>query len=777
MPETHTEPRGCMQNMCPRGFSVEEAGVSLQKQNMRLRFFRLKRLGIACMYKITTAEPFWFVTGPVLCYHESATTLQEPGESGAEETEMKKILLPGQKGILYGGDYNPDQWLDRSDILQEDIRLMKKAGINSATLGVFAWAAYEPAEDEFHFDWLIKIMDELYAAGICTVLATPTGARPTWMDEKYPECMRVGRDGVRAHHGGRHNFCMSSPEYRRQAEKMIRALARAVKGHPGLVLWHLSNELSGECFCPLCQAKFRDYLRVKFHNNIDELNHEWWTAFWSHTYQSFDQIEAPMEKAETGTPGLNLAWREFTSWNMQQYVRFERQIVAEETPGIPACTNFMQLFGGLDYQKIAGEIDLVSWDNYPGYESPRTSLEEVSRLTAFSHANIRGTKPGQPFLMMESTPSLVNWQPYNKLRRPGTLKLSSLQAIACGSDSVQYFQWRKGRGGYEQYHGAVVDHDGRDDTRVFREVSELGAILPKLADVTGSVVDAKAAVLFDWETRWAVDGIVGLGKDSKKYVETCQKQYEVLTSLGVETDVIGEADDFAKYGVIAAPMLYLAKPGLAEKLTDYVAQGGQLVLTYLTGYVNENTLAWLGGFPGGILKNLAGLTVEETDTLYPEDRNAAVFPDGTVSEIRDYCETLRPEYGAQTAAVYRDDFYAGSPAVTRKKTGKGECWYAAARLDEAGMAEIYTACLKNAGIVCLPCPTGVEHHRRTDGEKNFDFYLNESGTVQYVTLPAAGKELISGTAVSGIVTLQPKDVIVVESAGQPENGVHKRDIL
>lgn len=668
--------------------------------------------------------------------------------------------------MIYGGDYNPDQWLDRPDIIREDIRMMKEAGVNCVTLGVFAWATYEPKEDEFHFDWLTSLMDELYKNGISTILATPTGARPTWMDEKYPECMRVGRDGERAHHGGRHNFCMSSPEYHRQAEKMIRGLARAVSGHPGLILWHISNELSGECYCPLCQAKFREYLKVKFHNNIDELNHEWWTPFWSHTYQSFDQVEAPMERAETGTPGLNLAWKEFTSWNMQQYVQFERKILAEETPDVPAGTNFMELFPGLDYHSLADELDFVSWDNYPRYENPKVTLAEVSAHAAFAHANIRGTKPDRPFLMMESAPGLVNWQPYNKVRRPGTLRLSGLQAIACGSDSVQYFQWRKGRGGFEQYHGAVVDHDGRDDTRIFREVAEVGALLPKLADVTGSLVDAKAAVLFDWENRWAVDGIVGLGKDSKKYVETCEEQYKVLSSLGVETDVISEKADFTKYGVISAPMLYLMKPGLAKKLTGYVEQGGQLILTYLTGYVNENTLTWLGGFPGDGLKELAGLTMEEIDTLYPEDRNAAVFPDGTVSEIRDYCETLRLENGAEAAAVYRDDFYAGTPAVARKKTGKGECWYAGARLDAAGMAKIYAECLKNAGIVCTPFAEGVEHHRRTNGQQNFDFYLNESGKEQTVKLLAPGKELLSGTSVEGTVKLNPKDVIVVESAAE-----------
>lgn len=676
---------------------------------------------------------------------------------------MKKILFPKVNGMIHGGDYNPDQWLDRPDILKEDIRLMKEAGMNSATLGVFAWSAYEPDEDEFHVEWLLNIMDELYKNGIYTVLATPTGARPAWLDAKYPEAMRVAKNGVRNTHGLRHNHCITSPAFRKRAEILIRKLAASVKNHPGLILWHISNELGGECYCPLCQDRFRNYLRQKFDNDIAKLNHEWWTAFWSHTFNSFDQIEAPMAQGEGSIMGLNLAWKEFTTENMADYITFEREILKEITPDIPVTTNFMHLYPGLDYHRLAKELDVISWDSYPVYHNDYEPMARVAGLNAFDHAIMRGLKRDQPFMLMESTPSLVNWHPFNKLRRPGVHKLSSLQAVACGSDTVQYFQWRKGRGSFEQYHGAVIDHLGTGDTRVFRDVAEVGDVLKKLAPVTGSSIQAKAAVLFDWSNRWAIADLPGLAKQTKKYEEVCCRQYESLKRLGVETDVIFEDDDFSRYSLITAPMLYLLKPGMADRLKAYVEQGGKLVMTYLSGYVNENTLNYLGGFPGDGLKDVFGLYSEEIDTLYPSDRNHAVFADGSIAEITDYCEILRVK-DAEVIAAYQDDFYSGSAVVTKKKYGEGEAWYVGARLDDAGMEKVYEQCLKESGVKRYPMPEGVEYHRRSSEAESFGFYLNHTDQVQEFEPIIKGCDLLSGITYENKICLKPYGAAVIKEA-------------
>ena len=678
----------------------------------------------------------------------------------------RNALFPQIKGIMHGGDYNPEQWLDRPDILQEDIRLMKKAGMNSATLGVFSWSTYEPKEGEYHFDWLVKIMDELYANGIYTIMATPSGARPAWLDEKYPEAMRVDSYGVRAHHGVRHNHCMSSPIYRNKVENIINRLIENVGNHPGLIMWHISNEFGGECYCPLCVKRFQNYLADKLDHDIDKLNKAWWTTFWSHNYNDFSQIEPPYSNGEYSIMGLNLEWKRFTTWNMTDYMKHEIAIVKKATPDIPVTTNFMQMYSGLDYRTMAKELDIVCWDSYPRLHNDYESLADTMELTAFDNALLRSMKKNQPFMLMESVPGLVNWHDFNKQKRPGIHKLFSLQAVACGSDTVQYFQWRKGRGSYEQYHGAVIDHLGREDTRIFREVSELGDILSKLDRIQGSVVNSKAAVIFDWDNWWAIDDMKGLAQSTKKYVEACVEAYRELLHLGIDADVIPSTDDLSGYSLVVAPMLYMLQPGVGKAFTDFVQNGGQLVATYLTGYVDDNTLCYLGGFPGDGLKELFGVVSEEIDTLYPTDKNSVTFNDGKIrAGVRDYAEVLRTDLtdnsGLTVLGTYDSDYYAGMPAVTVKNYGKGNACYVGARIDAVSLRNVFTRLLADAGTACKNLPENIEFHSRECDGKKYGFYLNNSE--HNVTVDGVnGWDILTGTKTDGTLTLGKCGVAIIE---------------
>lgn len=706
----------------------------------------------------------------------------------------KNILFPQVGGFVHGGDYNPEQWLDRPDILEEDIRMMKKAGVNSATLGVFSWSVYEPAEGEFHFDWLQEIMDNLYENGIYTVLATPSGARPAWLDAKYPEAMRVSRQDVRNHHGVRHNHCMSSPAYREKVSIIDRKLAERFGSHPGLMMWHISNELGGECYCPLCIKRFQDYLAEKFDHDIEKLNHAWWTTFWSHRYNSFDQIEPPFVGGEGSVMGLNLEWKRFTTWNMNDFMKSEIDILKEITPDVPVTTNFMTLYGGLDYRVMAKELDVISWDSYPRFHNDYETLYETMTENAFHHTVMRSMKKDKPFMLMESAPGLVNWHPFNKLKRPGAHKLACLQALACGSDTVQYFQWRKGRGSFEQYHGAVVDHLGTDDTRNFREVAEVGELLKKLAPAAGTLVKAQTALLFDWDNRWAIQDMKGLGEASKKYEDTCMGIWKEFQRMGVEMDVIPSDDDFSGYKVIVAPMLYMVRPGAAGKLKAFVENGGQLLATYLTGYVDMDQLCYLGGFPGDGLSELFGVISEEIDTLYPGDRNCVRFADGaltaeggckgdvrgdecggnsgcgedscreadcqgTVYEVRDYAEVLRVQ-DAEVLACYGEDYYAGTPAVTRKAWGRGNAYYVACRIKARDMRALFTNMLTAAGIEGKELPEGVEFHVRRGEEGVYEFYLNHSAQAVEVR-GAEGMDVLSGKKMEDVLVLDGYGVAVI----------------
>lgn len=635
-----------------------------------------------------------------------------------------KIFFPQVNGILHGSDYNPDQWLDRPDILEKDIELMKKAKMTSMSLGIFSWSAYEPTEGEFHMDWLKDIMDKLYENGIYTILATPSGARPAWLDEKYPECMRVGADDHRAHHGVRHNHCMSSPKFREKTSIIINKIIDTVGKHPGLAMWHLSNEFGGECFCPLCKKKFQDYLANKFDNDINKLNKAWWTGFWSHTYNDFSQIEPPYLNGEFSVMGLNLEWKRFTTWNTTDYMKSEIDIIRKRTPNIPITTNFMQLFPGLDYRVMAKELDVISWDSYPVFHNNYETMADTMAHNSFDHAVMRSLKKNQPFMLMECAPGLVNWHEYNKLKRPGVHKLFSTQAVACGSDTVQYFQWRKSRGSFEQYHGAVVDHIGTDDTRVFKEVAEVGAMLDSLSNVKGTIVKPKAALIFDWDNMWAIDNMRGLSDKTKNYAKTCIQIYHEFLKLGIDMNVVASDDNLDDYNVVIAPMLYMLRPGASNNLKAFVKRGGQLMATYLTGYVDDNTLCYLGGFPGDGLSELFGVISEEIDTYYDSDENSATFTDGHKAIIHDYAEILRVS-DTDILAKYDKDFYAGTPAITCKNFGKGKAYYVGARIDMDSMSGLFKTMLKETNTTYLTLPAGIEYHKREDESgKAIEFYLN-----------------------------------------------------
>ncbi len=642
-------------------------------------------------------------------------------------------LTPRFPHLLHGGDYNPDQWLDRPDILEKDIELMKKAHINCVSVGIFAWAKLEPKEGEYHFDWLEKIIDNLYQNGIYTVLATPSGAKPVWMSEKYPEIRRVSQELKRDETGGRHNHCYTSPVYREKVKALDTALAKRFAPHPGVILWHLSNEYGGSCYCPLCQAAFREWLKKKY-GTLDNLNHQWWTDFWSHTYTDWEQIHAPVPNGETGTHGLNLDWKRFTTDQVIDFMKLERDAVKAADASLPVTTNFMYYFDDYNYGKFRDELDVISWDSYPWWKAGDNS--EVAAQVALWHDFMRSLKR-QPFLLMESTPSMTNWTPVSRLKRPGMHLAASMQAVAHGSNSVQYFQFRKSRGSTEKFHGAVVDHYGGSDTRVFRDVTEVGERLEQLDSVSHSTVKAQVALVYDTENGWALKGTAGPRNCGIHYIETVQQQYKALWEQGIAVDVVDEEADLSGYKLVIAPMLYLLREGFEEKLKTFTENGGTLVGTYLTGLVNENDLCYLGGWPGGGLMDVFGVWNESTDGLWDGEKNT-LLSGGKAYGVSELCALIHAK-GAEVLGVYGEDFYRGEPALTGNSFGKGRAYYIAARTDEAFCHDFYHRLAEELQLkkaLDADPPQGVEACLREDGELSYLFLQNFSGGERTVSLPA-----------------------------------------
>ena len=628
--------------------------------------------------------------------------------------------------ILHGGDYNPEQWLEYPEILEEDIRLMKQAKVNCVTLGVFSWAMLEPEEGRYDFGWLEQIVDRLGQEDIQVVLATPSGAMPHWLTQRYPEVMQVQEDGTCNLPGKRHNFCYTSPVMREKIQALDRKLSLTFGKKENVILWHISNELGGNfgdstCHCPQCQEAFRGWLKARY-QTLENLNHAWWGRFWSHVYTDWEQIHSPMPQGEYTMTALKLDWRRFVSEQMSDFCAGEIQAVRSASD-LPVTTNFMDFFKGLDYRRLAREVDVISWDSYPWWHSSKDEVP-VASAAAAGHSLMRTMKK-QPFLLMESTPSSVNWRNNNPVKRPGMHMLSSMQAIAHGSDSVQYFQWRKSRGSFEKFHGAVVDHKNGSNTRTFRDVTAVGERLSHLTELLEHTVNQpKAALVFDWENWWALEDTTGPRQDLD-YVKTILEHYRPFWEAGVDVDLIGMEDSLEGYRLVAAPLNYMYRKDYAEKVEKFVAGGGIYVTTYFSGLVNETDLCFLGEHP---LEKVLGIVQEEVDAPGPEFENHFRYQ-GQTYALGGMREMIHAKEQTEVLAVYKEDYVKGMPVLTRNSYGKGQAFYLAAETELSFLQQFYKELLKQAGVenslgTELPYGVTVSERKSCDGGDSLVFVMN-----------------------------------------------------
>lgn len=662
--------------------------------------------------------------------------------------------------VPYGGDYNPEQWPE--EIWQEDMRIFKLAGIDIVTLNVFSWASLQKDETTYDFSKLDKIMELVRENGLKVCLATSTGAHPAWMAKKYPDILRTEFNGMKRKFGGRHNSCPNSPTYQKYSVLLAQKLAERYRGYNNIVAWHVSNEFFGTCYCENCEKAFRVWLKDKY-QTIDNLNAAWDTAFWGHTFYEWDEIVLPNMLSEFFAEnrvmfqGIALDYSRFNSDSLLNCYKAEYEVLKRITPNIPVTTNFMDFYKPLDYQKWANYMDFISWDNYPSVDAPYTRA-------SMSHDLFRGLKNGMPFSLMEQTPSVSNWHTYCALKRPGVMRLWSYQAVAHGADTVMFFQMRRSVGACEKYHGAVIDHCGHENTRVFREIAEMGEELSRLGDKTlGSVAESRAAIIFDWDNWWALEYSAGPSCELK-YMDEVFNYYNALNRMNISVDLVGVDADLSAYKLVIAPVLYMTKPGIDERLKAFVQGGGAFVATYFSGIVDEHDLVITGGYPGK-LRELLGVWVEEIDALPSGTENRMQLGD------REYpakllCDILHTE-GAQVLARYTTDFYQGSPAITKNSVGSGEAYYVATRSSEDFYSSFLADLCAGKGIApVLTAPADIEVTRRVKGAKAYTFILNHAAEERTVTLDASYEDLLHNiTYTNGqTISVQPKDVLILESS-------------
>ncbi len=670
---------------------------------------------------------------------------------------MKKFppTFPDFPHMLHGGDYNPEQWRETPEIWDEDMRLMKLAHTNEMTMGIFSWAEIEPQEGVFDFSVLDTLMDKIHQNGGRVILATPSGARPHWLADKYPEVLRVNVEGHKERFSRRHNHCITSPAYRRRVAIIDEKLAERYANHPALLGWHLSNEYGGYCYCDLCTKKFQKWLEEKY-GTIEELNRRWWTRFWSHRYDSFSQIEPPAPGiGEAFVQGLHLDWKRFTSDNTIDFIKEEIKAVRKFSQK-PVTTNCMGFNPEIDHRELEKHLDFFSQDEYPFWANgTQVTAERYAVLLDYC----RGIKHGQPFLMMESAPGIhVSAMAFKKTKTDGQQLLEAVKMISHGSDSVMYFQWRKGRGAHEKFHGAVVDHYGKPDTRVFQNVSKVGQTLEKMDKIVGSAVKSDVAITFDNQTRWALNGSADIGDwTDNGYTDTAFAFHRAFYRRNIPVDMVGYDVDFNKYKVVVLTTPYMMEQPLADKIKAYVENGGTIISTYLTAVVDSTDLCHLGGTPALGLSEVFGLRVDEIDTYRQFDKitatNSVAFG-GKEYDLYSIAEHV-VAHSAKALARYTAPDFTSDGALFQNSFGKGTAYYMAFQHNtfQEALADHVIAQCGLTPPMAVQAEDGIILRKREGDGESFYFITNETDETKSVVLDKPYRNLLTGESVSGKQTL------------------------
>lgn len=661
---------------------------------------------------------------------------------------------PAWSGVAFGGDYNPEQW--PRPVWDEDALLMQEARVSLATVGVFSWAHLEPEPGRFELDWLGDVIDGLYAKGIGVDLATATASPPPWLSRLHPESLPVDRSGRTRWPGGRQAYCPSSAAWRGRGLALVERLAARFGAHPAVRLWHVGNEYGGhvaECYCDTCAEGFRTWL-LERHGDVDGINRSWGTAFWSQRYSHVEEILPPRLTPDGAwsNPTQQLDFRRFCSDLLLSEFVSERNLLHALSPGVPVTTNFMVMtrFNAMDYWRWAEQVDLVATDYYPD------AADAYAHVEAALCADItRGLAGGEPWLLMETSASAVNWQERNTAKPAGRLRLDALQQIARGADGFAVFQIRQSAAGAEKFHSALIPHAGTD-TRLWREAVELGALVARLGEVAGSRVEAEAAIVFGYESWWASE-LEGRPSVDIRYVDRARAFHHALWDLGITADVVRPGATLEGYRVVVVPTLYLADDAAAEAVRSYVEGGGHVIVTYFSGIVDEHDHVRLGGYPGAF-RDVLGVRVEEFAPLL--QWQTVALDDGGRGDL--WTEDLRLE-GAEPVSRYVNGPQVGVPAVTRNAYGDGVAWYVATRTDPATTSALVRRVVDEAGVVpALSTTPGLEVVRRRADDTSWFFAMNHTDEPQ--VLRVSGFDLVGNCPVVDQVELGPGATAVIRKS-------------
>ena len=654
------------------------------------------------------------------------------------------------EGLVFGCDYNPEQW-DRS-VWPEDIRLMREAGVGLVAINIFGWSTINPGEGRWDFSGLDEIIAQLHAAGIRVDLGTGTASPPPWLTTTHPEILPEGIDGTVFHQGGRQAYCPSNPVFRAYAAEVTRRVVERYGSHPAVTLWHVSNELgchNALCYCETSAGAFRTWLRDRYADDIAALNTAWGTSFWSQRYGSFDEVQVPAQVLSLRNPGQVLDFQRFSSDEQLALYRAEAEIIRAHSD-IPVTTNFMVTahIRALDYWSWTADMDLVANDHYLDRRiaNPRQELSFAADLT-------RGLAEGDPWLLMETSTSAVNWQPVNLAKAPGELTRNVASHVARGADGICFFQWRASTQGAEKYHSALLPHAGTDSD-LWRGTVELGRMLESLGEVAGTRVVADAAVLFSWENWWAVEN-EGRPSEEVRYLDQVHAAHTALADAGIVADIVRPGTDLDDYRLIVVPALHLVRDEEAAVIARAVERGATVLVTFYSGIVDAEDRVRTGGYPGAF-RELLGIRSEEFAPLVPGQ--SVALSDGSTASV--WSERLRTT-DAGAIASFVDGPSAGHPAITRRAQGAGEAWYLASQPSPEAYRALVARIADAAGIAAAPgAGPDVDVVRRVGADAAYRFVINHGADP--VEVAATGTELLTGSAATGIIAVPAGAVRIIK---------------
>ncbi|MDA8278302.1 MAG: beta-galactosidase [Actinomycetota bacterium] len=656
-------------------------------------------------------------------------------------------------GLYYGGDYNPEQW-DR-DTWLEDVELMQRARVNLVSVGIFSWSRLEIEEGKFDFDWLDEVLQLLYDRGVFVDLATATASPPAWLIKKDPTILPVDHEGRRLSFGARQSYCPNSISFRSAAASLVEHLVDRYSDFPGLRMWHVSNEYGchvSRCYCEQCEKRFRIWLQRRY-GSVELLNRAWGSAFWSQLYGEFDEISPPRIAPTFCNPTQQLDYFRFASDSIKELYEMEVEIIRRRSSK-PITTNYMGFFKGVDQFAWRGIGDFVSLDSYPDPHAPEVHID-----AAAGYDLTRSVAQGEPWLLMEQAPSAVNWRGINGVKKPGQMRALSMSAVARGANGVMFFQWRAAKAGAEKFHSAMLPHSGAD-SRIYREVVQLGEDLSKLSAVTASKVVAEVAIAFDWNNWWAIE-LDSHPTDHIFYLLAIRKFYGSLQRLGVTCDFVSPKDDLTGYKAVLTPNLYLCSQEFADRIASYVAAGGSVLGTYFTGIVDQNDHIVLGGYPG-YLRELFGVVVEEFAPLRPgESFDFTITKSPTIHRGTIWSEVVKATTADVLATAVApdgadDSFDCSTRGVLFENLyGAGRALYLSTEVEDEFLDLVIERLLGEDRE--LSSPRGVEVVRR--GE--FTFVINHGDDFEFA-LNRRCRDLLTGNTISEAVSLKRFDVLVLE---------------